>query len=118
MIINKINKNKEQKESICSYYFIFLLFRQQSSNLQTTTFYKFIMLLHIAQNKNKNNNNNKREISKSSNKTHDTQIYPTNIYTNTSKYTKKSTDLPDILDVNCWDYMNERGVKDEMFTER
>ena len=26
MIINKINKNKEQKESICSYYFIFLLF--------------------------------------------------------------------------------------------
>ena len=58
------------------------------------------MLLHIAQNKNKNNNNNKREISKSSNKTHDTQIYPKNIYTNTSKYTKKSTDLPDILDVN------------------
>ena len=52
------------------------------------------MLLHIAQNK------NKREISKSSNKTHDTQIYPKNIYTNTSKYTKKSTDLPDILDVN------------------
>ena len=93
MIINKINKNKEQ----------------------TTTFYKFIMLLHIAQNK--NNNNNKREILKSSNKTHDTQIYPQNIYTNTSKYTKKSTDLPDILDVNCWDYMNERGVKDEMFTE-
>ena len=94
MIINKINKNKEQKESICSYYFIFLLFRQQSSNLQTTTFYKFIMLLHIAQNK------NKREISKSNNKTHDTQIYPKTIYSNTSKYTKKSTDLPDILDVN------------------
>ena len=53
------------------------------------------MLLHIAQNK------NKREISKSNNKTHDTQIYPKTIYTNTSKYTKKSTDLPDILDVNC-----------------
>ena len=69
------------------------------------------MLLHIAQNK------NKRELSKSNNKTHDTQIYPKTIYTNTSKYTKKSTDLPDILDVNCWDYMNERGVKDErMFT--
>ena len=44
----------------------------------------FAMVLHMAQNK------NSREIS--NNNSHDIQIYLNTIYTNTSKYTKQSTE--------------------------